>query len=72
MFGDEQGIRKDIGQFFFDFGDVGVLRLFPKEILEQLAGFEVQGNGEVFGIVKLLPVAFISELYERFGKFVGV
>jgi hypothetical protein len=43
MLGVEQGIRKGIGQFFFDFADVGVLRLFPKE---KFAGFEsVQWRG---------------------------
>ena len=34
MLGDEQGIGKDVGQFFFDFADVGVLRLLPKKILQ--------------------------------------
>jgi hypothetical protein len=72
MLGDEQGIGEYIGQFFFDLFDIGFMGLLPEKGLQEFAGFEIQRDGQIFGVVKLFPVAFIPELYECLCEFVGV
>jgi len=40
----------------------GLLGVLPEIVFEQLPCFDGKGFGEVFGIVKLRPIAFVAKI----------
>jgi hypothetical protein len=65
---------RNVGDFLFDaflFGgavEIKVVRVLPQKELLKLGGFDRECRGQIFGIVKLLPVACVPKgdelLYE--------
>jgi hypothetical protein len=59
--GEEQGISKYVGEFLPELFCIYLVGIFPEKKLIDLGGFDREGQGQVFGIVKLRPVAGIAK-----------
>jgi len=57
----QECVGKDISQFFTYLVLVPLFGGFPQKRLQQLACLDVQSQGEIFGVVKLSPISFVSE-----------
>ena len=65
---EEEDVVEHVGYFVRNFGFIGFYVLFyfggvlPLEVFQQFGGFEGEGDGYVFGVVELRPVAGVAEM----------
>ena len=65
---EEEDVVEHVGKFVGDGRLAGLdVALYlggvlPLEVLQQLGGFEGEGDGYVFGVVELRPVAGVAEM----------
>ena len=75
---EEEDPVEDVGEFFGNFRFIGFYVIFyfggvlPLEVLQQFGGFEGEGDGDVFGIVELRPVARVAERDDLLGEALDV